>query len=110
MKVFLDQFGFVIHRPRYFGKAFTSIVAQGFGGGDKILKDLDFAASLMGFNTVKGATSTGFDPKTAKEQKKADKNLEKLSKRFYSLLLKPVIPNHLFTSSLFLRSGYPRSS
>ncbi len=105
MKVFLDRFGFAIHRPRYFGKAFTSIVAQGFGGGDKILKDLDFAASLMGFDTVKGATSTGFDPKTEKEQKKADKNLEKLSKRFYSLLEKPANPEPSFFQLIIFKMG-----
>ncbi len=29
MKVFLDRLGFVFHRPRFFGKTFTSIVVQG---------------------------------------------------------------------------------
>ena len=29
MKVFLDRLGFSMHRPRFFGKAFTSIIAQG---------------------------------------------------------------------------------
>jgi multimeric flavodoxin WrbA len=105
MKVFLDRFGFSIHRPRYFGKAFTSIVSQGFGGGDKIIKDLDFAASLMGFDTVKGATSTGFDPKTEKEQKKADKNLINLSKRFYTLLEKPANPEPSFFQLIIFRIG-----
>ncbi len=33
---FLDRLGFVFHRPRFFGKAFTSIVAQGIYGGGKI--------------------------------------------------------------------------
>src|SRR5512147_2055462 len=32
MKAFLDRFGVVCHRPRFFGKAFTSIVTQGFMG------------------------------------------------------------------------------
>lgn len=75
MKIFLDRFGFAFHRPCYFGKAFTSIVTQGFGGGGKIVKDLDFSASILGFNTVKGTTVTGFDPKTEKEQKKNDRAL-----------------------------------
>ncbi len=54
MKVFLDRFGFTIHRPRYAGKVFTSIVSQGFSRGSRILQDLDFTASLLGFNTAKG--------------------------------------------------------
>src|SRR5512133_941495 len=37
MKAFLDRFGFICHRPRFFGKAFTSIVVQAFGGGEKIV-------------------------------------------------------------------------
>jgi NAD(P)H-dependent FMN reductase len=39
-KVLLDRLGFAFHRPRYFGKAFTSIVCQGFFGGGKILARL----------------------------------------------------------------------
>jgi multimeric flavodoxin WrbA len=89
MKVFLDRFGFAIHRPRYFGKAFTSIVTQGFSGGDKIIETLDFNANLLGFTTLKGTTVTGFDPKTEKEQQKIDKTLSKQSRRFHALLSKP---------------------
>ncbi|RPJ51539.1 MAG: flavodoxin family protein [Chloroflexi bacterium] len=89
MKVFLDRFGFAMHRPRYFGKAFTSIVSQGFGGGGKIIKDLDFAASLVGFNTVKGSIVSGFEPRTEKELKKNERALAEQSKRFYNLLMKP---------------------
>jgi multimeric flavodoxin WrbA len=88
MKVFVDRFGFSIHRPRYIGKAFTSIVSQGFARGERILQDLDFTASLLGFNTTMGATVTGFDPMTDKQRKKADKDLKALSKRFTSKLAK----------------------
>ena len=34
MKIFLDRLGFIFHRPRFFGKAFTSIVVQGFYRGE----------------------------------------------------------------------------
>ena len=54
MKVFLDRFGFAIHRPRYFGKVFTSIVTQGIGRGNEIVKYFDFFGKTLGFNTVKG--------------------------------------------------------
>lgn len=86
MKVFLDRFGFVVHRPRYFGKAFTSIVTQAMGQGEKIVDYLNYTATTLGFNTVKGITLTGFDPKTAKQQEKIDKTLAKHSQRFYNLL------------------------
>ncbi len=105
MKVFIDRFGFIVHRPRYFGKVFTSIVAQGFGGGDKIIKDMNFTASLLGFTTVKGTSVTGFDPRTEKEQKKADENLKKLSRHFYTLLNKPANAEPTLFQILIFRIG-----
>lgn len=92
MKVFLDRFGFAIHRPRYFGKAFTSIVTQAMGRGDKIVDYLDYTAFTLGFNTLKGITLTGFDPKTAEQQQKIDRDLAKHSQKFYNLLTKPAYP------------------
>jgi multimeric flavodoxin WrbA len=55
MKTFLDRLGFAFHRPRFFGKTFTSIVAQGIYGGNKIVDYLDFVGFGLGFNTVKGS-------------------------------------------------------
>ena len=54
MKAFLDRLGFVFHRPRFFGKTFTSISVQGIYGGTKIGKYLGFVGNGLGFNTVKG--------------------------------------------------------
>jgi len=92
MKVFLDRFGFAIHRPRYFGKAYTSIVTQAMGRGDKIVEYLDYTAFTLGFNVLKGMTITGFDPKTEKQQEKADQDLARHSQRFYNLLVKSAYP------------------
>lgn len=92
MKVFLDRFGFAIHRPRFFGKAFTSIVTQAIGRGDKIVEYLDYTAFTLGFNKLKGMTVTGFDPKTERQQQKIDRDLAKHSLRFYNLLVKPAYP------------------
>lgn len=92
MKVFLDRFGFAIHRPRYFGKVFTSIVTQGIGGGNKIVDYFDFLAQTLGFNTVKGACVTMLYPMSEKDQQKVDKALKKLSNRFYARLTKPAYP------------------
>jgi multimeric flavodoxin WrbA len=92
MKIFLDRFGFICHRPRYFGKTFTSIVTQGFSGGDKIVDYFDFLAKFLGFNTIKGTSLTALVPITEKDQKKIDRALAGLSKRFYTRLTKPDYP------------------
>ena len=102
MKTFLDRFGFVGHRPRYFGKAFTSIVTQGFGGGGDIVKYLDFVGGILGFNVVKGSCVTALDPRTEKDQRKIDKTLAEQSKRFYARLAKPPYP----APSLFMLMGF----
>ncbi len=92
MKIFLDRFGFAIHRPRYFGKVFTSIVTQGVGQGNNIVEYFNFLGQSLGFNTVKGTCLTALDPRTQKDQQKIDKALAELSKRFYSMLTKPRHP------------------
>jgi multimeric flavodoxin WrbA len=92
MKVFLDRFGFAVHRPRHFGKAFTSIVDQAFGGGEKIVDYFGYTAGVLGFNTLKGVTVTGFDPRTEEQQRKIARDLAKHSRRFHTLLTKPAYP------------------
>jgi multimeric flavodoxin WrbA len=105
MKAFLDRFGYAFHRPRYFGKAFTSIVTQGFHGGDKIVAYLDFFGSYLGFNTVKGASLTTLIPVTEKDQQKIDKVLGKLSKQFYAKLVKPAFPEPTLEKLMIFRMG-----
>jgi multimeric flavodoxin WrbA len=105
MKVFLDRFGFAIHRPRYFGKAFTSIVVQAVGRGDRIVDSFDWTARTLGFNTLKGMTITAFDPRTEKQQQKIDRDLIEHSKRFYRLLERPVFPE----PSFFMLAGFRMS-
>ena len=92
MKIFLDRLGFVFHRPRFFGKTFTSIIAQGIYGGNKIVKYLDFVGKGLGFNTVKGFCFTALEPMTEKEKQKMDRMLARQSKRFYERLMNPVYP------------------
>ena len=92
MKVFLDRFGFAIHRPRYFGKTFTSIVTQGIGRGNNIVKYFDFLGKSLGFNAVNGTCVTALNPITEKDQKKIEQAMAKLSRRFYVRLVKPVYP------------------
>jgi multimeric flavodoxin WrbA len=92
MKTFLDRFGVVVHRPRYFGKAFTSIVTQGFMGGGDITKNLDLVGRLLGFNTVKGSCITGLIPYSEKNKQKMATTLAAQSKRFYATLTRKTYP------------------
>lgn len=105
MKVFLDRFGYAVHRPHYFGKAFTSIVTQAMGRGDKIVETFDFAASILGFNTLKGVTITGFDQQVEEQQHKIERTLTEHSKRFYTLLTKPAYPAPTLFQLLSFRIG-----
>jgi len=92
MKTFLDRFGVVMHRPRYFGKAFTSIVTQGFMGGNDIIKYFDLAGRILGFNTVKGSCITGLVPYSEKDLQRMERTLAEHSKRFYATLSRPAYP------------------
>ena len=105
MKVFLDRLGFLFHRPRFFGKAFTGIVAQGIYGGNKILDYLDFAGNGLGFNTVKGTCFTAFEPMTGKEKGKISAAMTDLSRRFYETLMKPAYPTPGWMKLMVFRMG-----
>ncbi len=92
MKIFLDRLGFVFHRPRFFGKTFTSIVVQGIYGGRKIVKYLDFVGMGLGFNVAKGSCVMAFDPMTDREKQKIDRVLDAHARRFHKQLAKPAYP------------------
>ncbi len=93
MKVFLDRLGFMFHRPRFFGKTFTSIVVQGVYGGSKIVKYLDFIGSALGCNVVKGCCIKSLEPMTQKAKQKTEQLLEKQCARFYQRMLKEQYPS-----------------
>ena len=105
MKTFLDRLGFAFHRPRFFGKAFTSIVTQGFYGGGKIVDYLDFAANGLGFNTVKGSCLTALEPMSEKEQHKTDMVLARQARRYYARLEKPGYPVPTLFKLMVFRMG-----
>ena len=102
MKVFLDRLGFAFHRPRFFGKACTSIVTQGFFGGKKIVKYLDFASGALGFNTVPGSCFTALDPPTSRETAKRDRALAAHARRFHDRMAGVPFP----TPSLLMLWGF----
>jgi multimeric flavodoxin WrbA len=105
LKTFLDRLGFAFHRPRFFGKTFTSIVAQGIYGGNKLVDYLDFAGNALGFNSVKGSCLMTLDPMTEKQQRKIDKTLTAQAKRYYARLQKPAYPAATLFGLMMFRMG-----
>jgi multimeric flavodoxin WrbA len=93
MKIFLDRLGFIFHRPRFFGKTYTSIVTQGIAKGKGIVKYLNFIGKGFGFNVVKGSCIKTLEPMTKEGQKKIDLIINRQSKRFYSQLIKKEYPS-----------------
>jgi len=102
MKALIDRLAFVGHRPRFFGKTFTSVVTQGLFGGGKIVKYLDFVGACLGFRTVRGACITALEPMTEHEARKIDKTLSKLSERFRRSLMGQENP----APSLMMLAGF----
>jgi multimeric flavodoxin WrbA len=99
MKAFLDRLGFAIHRPRFHGKAFTSIVVEGLYGGRAVVKYLDFVGGALGFNVVKGSRivcrknpDTAHEPMLDEERRKMDEALARQSRRFHEQLTSPPFP------------------
>ena len=105
MKVFLDRLGFACHRPRYFGKSFTSIVVQGVYGGNKINKYLDFFAGSLGFSVIKGTCHTSLDPMTEKTRQKRDSALANQAGKFHESLAKLDMPAPSLVSLMAFRFG-----
>lgn len=101
-KLFLDRLGFVFHRPRFFGKAFTSIVVQGVYRGRQIERYLDFVGKGLGFNTVKGTVFTILEPITDKEKRRRERALADQGRRFYQRMTGPAYPS----PSLIMLMGF----
>ena len=93
MKVFLDRFGYLFHRPQFFGKTFTCIVTQGIYGGKDIVKYLDFVGSSLGFNVVKGLVIKTLEPISEEIRIKTNETLENQSRKFFRQLVKKKYPN-----------------
>ena len=108
MKTFLDRLAFAFHRPRFFGKTFTSIVAQGIYGGNKIVDYLDFVGNGLGFNTVKGICITTLEPMTEKQQHKIDRALAAQARRYHARLEKPGYPVPTLVDLAFFRMARTR--
>jgi len=87
LKTFIDRLAFFGHRPRFFGRTFTSIVVQGLPFGGQIGKYLNLVGSCFGFKTVAGSRIVAREPMTEQDARKMDKTLAKQSKRFNEALV-----------------------
>jgi multimeric flavodoxin WrbA len=105
MKIFLDRLAFNFHRPRYFGKTFTSIVVQGIAKGEEIVKYFNFIGKGMGFNVVKGCCLKSLEPMTEKGQKKFDMIIARQSKKFFEQLVKNEYPSPSLWWLMVFRMG-----
>lgn len=103
MKVFLDRLGFAFHRPCFFGKAFTSIVVQGFYRGNKIIKYFNFFAKYLGFNVINGSCLNSLEPITEIEQSKINNILDRHAKKYYSLLIGKKYPTPSIAQLMIFR-------
>jgi multimeric flavodoxin WrbA len=92
LKVFLDRIAFKLHRPCFFGRTFSSIVAQGIHGGNKIRKYLEFIGRCLGFRVSPGAVLTTLEPLTPKAAMLNGRALNKMASRFAGYLEKPRLP------------------
>ncbi len=105
MKVFLDRLGYLFHRPRLFGKTFTSIVAQGLYGGKAIIKYFNFIGEALGFNVVNGIYITTVEPMSDKRQFSINKVIDKQSNKFYKQLIKNEFPKASLKGLIAFRMG-----
>ena len=79
LKNLLDRLSFVFHRPRFFGRVFMPIIAQGIYGGRGVHKYLNDTMEFWGFRPVKGAVLQGaLYPNEKLSAEAAGKNREKL--------------------------------
>jgi multimeric flavodoxin WrbA len=86
MKTFIDRLSFFLHRPHFFDKTFTSIVAQGVFGGKKIISYLSRIGNGLGMNVVKGCCIKTLEPIQQKQKTQNNNDIKKLSKEYYSHL------------------------
>lgn len=99
MKAFLDRLGFALHRPRFHGKAFTSIAVEGLYGGRGVVRYLDFVGGGLGFNVVRGSRivcrknpDTAGEPMLDAERWNMEQALSRQAGRFHERLMGPPFP------------------
>lgn len=90
LKNYLDRSAYILHRPAFFGKVFTSIVTQGAYGGKTINKYLDNIAKMMGGLLVKGCTITVPDGAAFNNDVWTDKEIRRVENQIQPLVKKVI--------------------
>ncbi len=110
VKAFLDRLGFAFHRPRFHGKAYTSIVVEGLYGGRDVVRYLDLVGRGLGFNVVRGSRivcrknpDTANEPMLDEERRNMDEVLARHSRRFRDQLTSPPFPGPTLVQLLAFR-------
>lgn len=102
MKIFIDRFAFLFHRPCMFGKTFMSIAVQGTYGGKDAIKYLNFIGQAMGCNTVKGGVIQSLEPMTESGNLRNQRLIQDLGKKFALKLVTAGLPKpSLFKLMIF---------
>ncbi|MBZ5500303.1 MAG: flavodoxin family protein [Acidobacteriia bacterium] len=105
MKIFLDRLGFAFHRPRFFGKTFTSIVVEAIYGGPKTVEYLDFVGDALGFNVVKGSCVNSLEPMPEKQRRTNERILASHGRVFHDRLSRPSLPAPTLLHLMMFRMG-----
>ncbi len=107
MKNFIDRFGYVCHRPRFFKNAMI-LTTSGIGAGTRLMKmSFQIAPRAWGFKLVKNFDIvTEGDPELQLENfsKKDDKKVKKATEKFYPAILNGRPKPSIFSMALFLFS------
>ncbi len=103
MKNLLDRTAFLLHRPCFFGKAYTSIVTQGIYGGNSIIKYLGNMGENLGYSTAKGCVLKTLEPVTKDVQKKNSFEIKKAAARFNRVLMRQTAPSPSFFRLMMFR-------
>ena len=108
MKTYIDRLAFIFHRPRFFGKVSTALVAQGIYGGNTTRKYLENISANWGFRPVKGCVLTAREPRTEKAQQRISRDIRKAATRFTKALDRDQLTSPSFYRLMmfrFQRSG-----
>ena len=107
MKNFMDRFGYVCHRPRFFKNA-MALTTSGVGGSRLSLMSLKTPTQIWGFNVVSslGVVTNG-DPKSdlSTPVEKVNKRVKKAARKFYnSLSTEKPKPGFLIWHHFYMRN------
>lgn len=105
LKNLLERISHIFHRPRFFGKAATSIVTQGIYGGNDSIKYLSFVEQMLGFKTVDGKVLMTIEPFTTKQKEKNSRALRKLADSYYEQITRERYPEPSICALTMFRTG-----